>query len=104
MRPPNFIIDRDELKTNLDLLSVLADLEIFTPIVDRIIAGHIFNDIFSEDQIIDDVSFQLSLCDTQIIRNTLNSNETRNKFAQFLTRIIPASKVSYFPYRHMPSE
>lgn len=105
MKTGNFIIDFEEYDNNIKLLSTIRTSEIFMTVADRILIGHIYPDMISIDETIEDVVSILAVGDYSFLSTQLRSDEERNQFARFLVKTIPTLRNSgYQPYWNMPTE
>ncbi|MFN3299838.1 MAG: hypothetical protein ACK41Z_06560 [Sediminibacterium sp.] len=103
MRTGSFRLDFEEYDNNNKLFRILRSSEIFATISDRILIGHIYPDMISIDETIDDVVSILSMGDSSCLSIQLKTDYERNQFARFLFKTIPTLKNSgYQPYLNMP--
>lgn len=103
MRKGNFSLDFEEYDNNYNLFRILRATEMFATISDRVLIGHIYPDMISIDETIDDVVSILSIGDLSCLSIQLKTDDERNQFARFLVKTIPTLNNSgYQPYLNMP--
>ncbi len=103
MKLGRFILRFDEYYENVELFSCLKNTDVFINIVDRILIGRIYDNVFPGLDTIDDIESLLMLVVGCQRFEAIAAADRRKKFATFLVNTIPTiGNDGYSPYMHMP--
>lgn len=103
MRTGSFNLDFEEYDNNYRLFRILRTSEMFATLSDRILIGHIYPDMITLVQTIDDVASILEICYGSLLLEHKMTYEERIKFARFLVKTIPTlGNGGFQPYFNMP--
>lgn len=105
MKKGTFPLNLKQFDEHLRLLGALRLTDVFGHISDRVLIGHLYDDVFPSEDTLDDVDALLKLQTWSGTFRHLQDADKRKQFIHFLVRAIPIiGNDGYRPYLHMPTD